>query len=121
MRDSASAASCGIRPRSSRLATSEVMNTVLPARDSPVAPMRTTGSKKVSDSVSVTLPTPLELVVQVQGKKRGEIMVPKDVDQDTALAAAKANEDIAKWLEGMQIVKVILVPGRLLNLVVKPA
>ena len=63
----------------------------------------------------------IELVVQVQGKKRGEIMVPKDVDQDTALAAAKANEDIAKWLDGMQIVKVILVPGRLLNLVVKPA
>jgi len=63
----------------------------------------------------------IALVVQIQGKKRGDIMVPKDVDQDGALAIAKADAAIAKWLEGMQIVKVILVPGRLLNLVVKPA
>ena len=40
------ARSCGIRPRSSRLATSEVMNTVLPARLRPVTPSRTTGSRK---------------------------------------------------------------------------
>jgi leucyl-tRNA synthetase len=60
------------------------------------------------------------LVVQVQGKKRGEINVPKDVDQDSALAAAQADEAINKWLAGMQIVKVILVPGRLLNIVVRP-
>ena len=63
----------------------------------------------------------INLVVQVQGKKRGEITVPPDVQQDDALAAAKAHEGIAKWLEGQQIVKVILVPGRLLNIVVKPA
>jgi leucyl-tRNA synthetase len=63
----------------------------------------------------------IALVVQVQGKKRGEISVPKDVDQDTALAAAQADEAINKWLAGMQIVKVILVPGRLLNIVVRPA
>ncbi len=63
----------------------------------------------------------IALVVQVQGKKRGEIMVPKDVDQDSAMAIAEADEGIAKWLDGMQIVKVILVPGRLLNIVVKPA
>ena len=63
----------------------------------------------------------ITLVVQVQGKKRGEISVPKDVSEEQALAAARANAGIAKWLEGMQIVKVILVPGRLLNLVVRPA
>jgi len=63
----------------------------------------------------------IALVVQVQGKKRGEISVPKDVDQDSALAAAQADEAINKWLAGMQIVKVILVPGRLLNIVVRPA
>ena len=62
----------------------------------------------------------VSLVVQVQGKKRGEISVPKDVDQDSALAAAQADEAINKWLAGMQIVKVILVPGRLLNIVVRP-
>ena len=63
----------------------------------------------------------ITLAVQVQGKRRGEITISKDADQDAALAAAQAEPAIAKWLEGMQIVKVILVPGRLLNLVVKPA
>jgi leucyl-tRNA synthetase len=63
----------------------------------------------------------IALVVQVQGKKRGEISVPREVDQDTALAAARTDETINKWLVGMQIVKVILVPGRLLNIVVRPA
>ncbi|PCH53890.1 MAG: leucine--tRNA ligase [Flavobacteriaceae bacterium] len=61
------------------------------------------------------------LVVQIQGKKRGEIMVPTGVDQDTALALAQADSAVAKWLEGMAIVKVILVKGRLLNIVVRPA
>jgi len=63
----------------------------------------------------------IALVVQIQGKKRGEVMVPINVDQDTALALAQADSAIAKWLEGMQIVKVILVKGRLLNIVVRPA
>jgi len=63
----------------------------------------------------------IALIVQIQGKKRGEVMVPIDVDQDTALALAKENSAVAKWLEGMQIVKVILVKGRLLNIVVRPA
>jgi len=61
------------------------------------------------------------LVVQVQGKRRGEITLPKDADQDAALALAQSDASIAKWLDGMQIVKVVLVPGRLLNLVVRPA
>ncbi|WP_167632026.1 leucine--tRNA ligase [Mariprofundus ferrooxydans] len=63
----------------------------------------------------------ITLVVQVQGKKRGEITIAKDAGQDEALAAAQADFAIHKWLDGMQIVKVILVPGRLLNIVVKPA
>lgn len=58
--------------------------------------------------------------VQVQGKRRGEITIAKDATQDTALAAAQADEAINKWLADMQIVKVILVPGRLLNIVVRP-
>jgi len=61
------------------------------------------------------------LVVQVQGKKRGEITLPKDADQDVALALAQSDASIGKWLDGMQIVKVVLVPGRLLNIVVRPA
>jgi leucyl-tRNA synthetase len=46
--------------------------------------------------------------------------VPKGADQDAVMEAARGNASIAKWLDGMQIVKVILVPGRLLNIVVKP-
>lgn len=63
----------------------------------------------------------IPLVVQVQGKKRGEILVPTDVSQDEALALAQQDAGITKWLENMTIVKVILVKGRLLNIVVRPA
>ncbi|OIO70789.1 MAG: leucine--tRNA ligase [Zetaproteobacteria bacterium CG1_02_53_45] len=63
----------------------------------------------------------ITLVVQIQGKKRGEITIAKDAGQDVAMAAAQADASINKWLDGMQIAKVILVPGRLLNIVVKPA
>ncbi len=58
--------------------------------------------------------------VQVQGKRRGEITISKDATQDEAMVAAQAEPSIAKWLDGMQVVKVILVPGRLFNIVVKP-
>jgi leucyl-tRNA synthetase len=63
----------------------------------------------------------IKLVVQIQGKKRGEITLARDAGQDEAMAAAQADDSINKWLDGMQIVKIILVPGRLLNIVVKPA
>ena len=63
----------------------------------------------------------ISLVVQIQGKKRGEINIDKNADQESCLAAAQADPSIARWLEDMQIVKVILVPGRLLNIVVRPA
>ena len=63
----------------------------------------------------------ITLAVQIQGKRRGEITIAKDAGQDEALAAAQADAAVNKWLDGMQIVKVILVPGRLLNIVVKPA
>jgi len=62
----------------------------------------------------------MTLMVQVNGKKRGEITVAKGADQDVALAAAMNDEIIARWLENVNMVKVILVPGRILNLVVKP-
>ncbi|MDX8392843.1 MAG: class I tRNA ligase family protein, partial [Mariprofundaceae bacterium] len=62
----------------------------------------------------------MTLIIQIQGKKRGEITVPKDAGQDEALAAAQSDASIAKWFENMHIVKVILIPGRLLNIVVRP-
>jgi len=62
----------------------------------------------------------ITLVVQIQGKKRGEITIAKNAGQNEAMMAAQADASINKWLDGMQTVKVILVPGRLLNIVVKP-
>ncbi len=55
----------------------------------------------------------------VNGKARGEATISKTADQDTALAAAKANEKVAAHLDGKEIVKVIYVPGKILNLVVR--
>jgi leucyl-tRNA synthetase len=59
----------------------------------------------------------IELVVQVGGKTRGKVIVAKDVTQEDALAAAKADPAIGKFITG-EPKKVILVPGRLLNVVV---
>ncbi len=59
------------------------------------------------------------IVVQVGGKRRGEVTVAKDADKDAVLAAAKAEPNVARHLEGMQIVREIVVPGRLVNIVVR--
>jgi leucyl-tRNA synthetase len=59
----------------------------------------------------------IELVVQVNGKVRGRVRVPRDVTQDAALAAALAEQSVAKFANGTPK-KVVFVPGRLLNIVV---
>jgi leucyl-tRNA synthetase len=61
------------------------------------------------------------IAVQVQGKLRGDIQVPRDMDKDALLTLARANENVARHLEGMVVVKEIVVPGRLINFVVRPA
>ncbi len=60
----------------------------------------------------------LELVVQVNGKVRGKIEVPAEVSRDEALEAALATENVARFVDGKTTRKVILVPGKLLNIVV---
>ncbi|CAA9368680.1 MAG: Leucyl-tRNA synthetase, partial [uncultured Chloroflexia bacterium] len=59
------------------------------------------------------------IAVQVSGKRRGEVTVPKDANQDAVLAAAKAEPNVVRHVEGKQIVREIVVPGRLVNIVVK--
>ncbi len=61
----------------------------------------------------------LEIPVQVNGKVRGIIAVPADCDRDTLESAARAHERVAEWLGGKTIVKAVVVPGRLVNFVVK--
>ena len=61
----------------------------------------------------------VEIPVQVQGKLRGRVTVPADADADALQAAAAADPKIAELLAGKQILKIVAVPGRLINFVVK--
>jgi leucyl-tRNA synthetase len=60
----------------------------------------------------------ITLVVQVNGKLRGEIVVPKDAAKDAIESAALANENVSKFTQGLSIKKVVIVPGKLVNVVV---
>ncbi|MEQ8938725.1 MAG: class I tRNA ligase family protein, partial [Gammaproteobacteria bacterium] len=60
----------------------------------------------------------IEIVVQVNGKLRGKIMVDKDAAKEAIEAAATAEENVARNIEGKQVRKIIIVPGRLVNIVV---
>ncbi|MGB1556874.1 MAG: class I tRNA ligase family protein, partial [Oceanococcaceae bacterium] len=60
----------------------------------------------------------VELVVQVNGKLRARISVPADADREAVLATAKADENVRRFLEGAELRREILVPGKLVNLVV---
>ena len=57
--------------------------------------------------------------VQVNGKLRGEMAVPRDAERDTIEAMAKEAGRVPKFIEGKSIVKVIVVPGKLVNIVVR--
>jgi len=60
-----------------------------------------------------------EIVVQINGKIRSRMVVPVDAAKDAVKAAAMEDKKLKAQLEGKNIVKVIYVPGRILNLVVK--
>jgi leucyl-tRNA synthetase len=59
------------------------------------------------------------IAVQVGGKLRGTLEVTKDITKDELIKLAKADLKIAKYLDGKQIIKEIVVPGKLVNIVVK--
>ena len=61
----------------------------------------------------------LELVVQVNGKRRSSITVPASASKEDCEAAAKTDADVLRHIEGLNVVKVIVVPGRLVNIVAK--
>lgn len=60
------------------------------------------------------------IVVQVNGKVRGKVTVAADADEETVKTVAFADENVKKFTDNTQIVKVIYVRGKLLNVVVKP-
>jgi leucyl-tRNA synthetase len=59
------------------------------------------------------------VVVQVNGKLRGQVEVPTGASQDEVFAAVGANENVQKWLAGKEIVKRVYIPGKLVNVVIK--
>ena len=68
------------------------------------------GSALVKDSI--------ELMIQVNGKLRGKMSVAAEADKDTIEAEALKDENVQKFIEGKTVRKVIVVPGRLINIVV---
>lgn len=60
----------------------------------------------------------IELVVQVNGKLRARIQVDADADQESIEAAALQNENVTRFTEGKTVRKIIVVPGKLVNIVV---
>ena len=60
----------------------------------------------------------IELMIQVNGKLRAKVSVPAEAEQSVIEAAAYADENVQRFTEGKDVRKVILVPGRLLNIVV---
>ena len=59
----------------------------------------------------------LQLVIQVNGKLRGHIEVPADASREAVEAAARSNENVLRFTDGLTIRKVIVVPGKLVNIV----
>ena len=59
----------------------------------------------------------VEVVIQVMGKVRSKINVAKDISKEDLEAQALADEKIQTWIEGKSVRKVIVVPGKLVNIV----
>ena len=66
-----------------------------------------------------TRETSVKLAVQVNGKLRATVEGPTGMDQDAAEAAARSDENVARYLDGATLKRVIYVPNRLLNFVVE--
>jgi leucyl-tRNA synthetase len=68
---------------------------------------------------SLLVESTLELPVQINGKVRSKITVAADADNGAILLAAKADRKIAEYINGKKTVKEIVIPGRLVNIVLK--
>ena len=71
----------------------------------------------VADEKAMVL-NEIEIPIQINGKVRGVVKVPAEISQDEIVETAKGNEDISKYITG-NIVKVIYVPKKILNIIVK--
>ncbi|MCK6371159.1 MAG: hypothetical protein L6Q83_07510, partial [Gammaproteobacteria bacterium] len=70
-----------------------------------------------SDATALAAET-MDVVIQVNGKLRGRITVPTGADEATVKAAALADENVSRHVAGKPVRRVIVVPGKLVNVVV---
>ena len=70
---------------------------------------------------SKTIDAAVQMAVQVGGKLRASITVPLDSDEEAVVAESMKDPKVQKFTQGMEIVKVILVKNKLVNLIVRPA
>ncbi|MEE2719083.1 MAG: leucine--tRNA ligase [Planctomycetota bacterium] len=70
-----------------------------------------------SHDESMLVDSMIEVPVQIKGKIRSKIMLPADADEDTTRELALADERIAELVTGLEIRKVIVVPGRIINII----
>ena len=61
----------------------------------------------------------IEIPVQINGKVRGRVTIAADADEETIKAAALADANVQRHLEGQQVIKVIVPRGKLVSIVVK--
>lgn len=66
-----------------------------------------------------TVESIIEMAIQINGKVRARVSIPKDADKETVMNSVKADEKIKAQLEGKQIVKEIYVPGKICNIVIR--
>jgi leucyl-tRNA synthetase len=68
---------------------------------------------------SVATEEEMTIVIQVNGKVRGKILIAVDEAPEKIQALALAEEKVAKFIEGKKIIKQVYVPGRLVNIVIQ--
>mgnify|MGYP004502804485 FL=1 len=68
---------------------------------------------------SKTTEDTIEIAVQVNGKVRDTVKVNKDISKEELEKEALTSEIIKKWLENKEIVKIITIPGRIVNIVIR--
>jgi leucyl-tRNA synthetase len=61
----------------------------------------------------------VEIPVQVNGKVRAKVHMPVGIDNEQAQRLAMSNQRVIEILEGKEVLKVVIVPGKMINLVVK--
>ena len=66
-----------------------------------------------------TVDSSVEVAVQINGKLRSTVTLPINADKDTALEIAKADAKVAASIEGKTVVKEIVIPNKIINIVVR--